>query len=60
MNLDLNEQKLTYIINVLGERPYREVAALLVEIQGQINAQTTDGIGGTDVTQLRTASGDKD
>ena len=64
MQIDHEEQELAYILNVLAERPYKESAGVIANIQRQVNEikihELDDGIGGTDVTQLRTASGDKD
>lgn len=35
MKIELTSQQWTYILNVLGQRPYIEVAELIVEIQKQ-------------------------
>lgn len=39
LTLRLTAQRLDYIANVLGQRPYAEVAAVLADIAAQVAAQ---------------------
>jgi hypothetical protein len=39
MNLEFTDPQLDYIVKVLAQRPYVEVAPLLAEIQRQVSAQ---------------------
>lgn len=47
--LTLTEKDLQITINALAQRPYQEVAQLLVDIQNQVNPQIPKGNGAQEI-----------